>query len=191
MSLGGDATKYYSKTILGEKRFIKEFEPEYLSQDRIQSYHIIHKYLSKYTKDVYFGDIEIDGKKIENRKINILSLDPKLVFSKKNKKGKDIIITNSEYIEGKTLEDYRDQIGDNIINSICDAITKYIQQLTGIEFTDMYGVTPINIKINIKDGTAYLVVTDISCNIRNLFYTGKNIIKIQELTNKELSETLN
>jgi len=186
----GDCIKYYSEIISWEKRFIKEFNPEYLSKDSIESYHILHKHLSNYEKDVYFGDIIINWIKIDNRKIKILCLDSLQISTEKNENWKEIIKTNNQYIEWDTLEDYRDHLWDIVVNSISDSITRYIQQLTWINFTDMYWVKPINIKINIKNWIAYLTVTDISCNIKNLFYVWKNIIKIQEIIKKELSESI-
>ena len=48
-------------------------------------------------------------------------------------------------------------------------------------FTDMYGITPNNIKVQIKGNTAKLIITDISCNIKHLYYTGKNAVLLNEL----------
>jgi len=45
----------------------------------------------------------------------------------------------------------------------------------------MYGVVPINVKVHIKDGNTELIVTDISCNIRNFFYSGKNAVILDGL----------
>lgn len=191
MRLNWDCINFFTEEIQWEKKFIKEFDEEYLSEDTLKDYHILHTYLGKYEKDVYFGDIEIDWEKIDNRNIRILPLDQELISTQENKKWEFIIKTIAEYIEWKTLEYYRDKIWKDVINQISDSITRRISQLTWIEFTDMYWVKPINIKINIKDWTAYLIVTDISCNIKNLFYTWKNILKIKELAKKEICKTLN
>jgi hypothetical protein len=48
----------------------------------------------------------------------------------------------------------------------------------------MYGIAPINVKIHIKDGNVELIVTDISCNIKNFFYTGKNAVILDTLGKK-------
>jgi hypothetical protein len=56
--------------------------------------------------------------------------------------------------------------------------------LTQVHFTDMNWITPNNIKIHIKENTADLTVTDISCSIKNFFNTEKNAVVLDTLGKK-------
>ena len=183
----GDAYKFYTENIGGQEIFFKEYKNDYIGKTILEVYHTLHNYVSSKTKEVYFGDITLDGKKIEKRNIRILRLDPKEIHEATEISTKvPILITNPPYIPGKTLQEYEDQLWSNIIRSICDAISKHIEMITKVKFTDMYGVAPINVKVHIKDNNVELIVTDMCCSIKNFFYSGKNAVILDNLI-KEIS----
>ena len=72
----GDCYRYGKERINGKDIFFKEYKAEYLSKERLEIYHALHHYLSSKESKVYFGDIVLDGEKINRRKIKILDLDP-------------------------------------------------------------------------------------------------------------------
>ncbi|EKD24823.1 MAG: hypothetical protein ACD_80C00148G0001 [uncultured bacterium (gcode 4)] len=181
----GDSHRCYTENIWDKENFFKEYKKKHISKAILEIYHTLHQYMSTKDTEVYFGDITLDGEIINKRNIKILNLDPKSIYESTEIETKNsILITNPTYIEGKTLKDYEDQLWKNTTQCICDAITRYIETLTKVKFTDMYGVTPNNIKIHIKDNNAELIITDISCNIRNFFHSGKNAVALDELCQK-------
>lgn len=178
----GDAYNYYVENIGDKEIFVKEYRKDHIAKTVLEVYHTLHHYMSKKEKKVYFGERFLDGQTIDTRTIKILDLDPQWVYEANDRESKQrTFITNPTYIPGKTLQEYEDQLWKNTIQCICDAITKYIETITKVNFTDMYGVVPINVKVHIKDGNAELIVTDISCNIRNFFYSGKNAVILDGL----------
>lgn len=182
MQNSGDANNYYTENISNKEIFTKEYKQEHIYKYILEAYHTLHQYMAIKEKEVYFGDLTIDGQKIDTRKINILDLNPRWIYETSNIETKEsLLITNPTYISGKTLKDYEIQLWKETNQRICDAITRYIETLTKINFTDMYGVSPINVKIDIQDNTAQLIVTDISCNIKNFFHSGKNAVILDEL----------
>lgn len=60
--------------------------------------------------------------------------------------------------------------------------------ISKVKFIDMYGVVPINVKIHIKNNTAELIVTDISCNIKNFFHCEKNAVILDNLFKEDRKE---
>jgi hypothetical protein len=73
----GDSCRYYSEHIKDKEIFFKEHKENYISKIILEMYHILHHHMSgKDKKGVYFGDIIIDGQKIDTRNIKILDLDP-------------------------------------------------------------------------------------------------------------------
>lgn len=96
-----------------------------------------------------------------------------------------LLITHPEYIPGKTLKEYENEIGKMRIDILCNNITQDIQRKSGILFTDMYGITPNNIKVQIEGTTAKLIITDISCNIKYLYQTGKNALLLDTLAKEQ------
>ena len=187
-----DAYNYYVENIGGKELFFKEHKKERISKNILELYHTLHHSLTHQDKEVYFWDTTIEGKKIDRRKIHILDLDPNEIYEVTNIENKEnIILTNPAYIQGNTLQEYESEISKERVRMICDAITRNIEMKTKLKFTDMYWVTPNNIKVHIKDTTAELIVTDISCNIKNFFHTGKNIIILDEIQKKYKEKPMN
>lgn len=185
MQQQGDSYNYYTENIGSKKLFFKEYRNNHISKTIVEIYHALHRYTSKQTKEVYFGDITLDGQKIDTRKIRILELDPTWVHEATEITTKEhIVITNPDYIPGKTLKEYEDQLWTDMTLNICDAISRHIETITKVNFTDMYGVAPINVKIIIKDNRAELIVTDMSCNIRSFFHSWKNAVILDQLLHK-------
>ena len=186
MESHGDSCRYYSEQIKDKEIFFKEHKENYINKTILEMYHTLHHHMSKHDKNgVYFGDIIIDGQKIDTRNIKILDLDPEWVYEANEIETKDdILITNPIYVPGKTLKDYQDQIEKRTIENICDAITRYIELITQVRFTEMNCITPNNIKLHIKGNIAELIVTDISCSIRNFFYAEKNAVVLDKLHKK-------
>jgi hypothetical protein len=187
-----DAYNYYVESIGDKKLFFKEHRKERISKGILELYHTLHHSLTHQDKEVYFWDAKIEGKKIDTRKIHILDLDPKWIYEATNIENKeDVIVTNPKYIPGKILQEYESEIGKERVSMICDAITRSIEMKTKLKFTDMYWVTPNNIKVHIKDTTAELIVTDISCNIKNFFHTGENVIILDTLQEEYKKKSMN
>ncbi len=186
MESHSDSCRYYSEQMKDKEIFFKEYKENHINKTILEVYHILHHHMSEKDKNgIYFGDIIIDGQTIDTRNIKILDLDPQWIYEANEIETKDdILITNPTYIPGKTLKDYEDQLWKSTIQHICEAITKHIETITKVNFTDMYGIAPINVKIHIKDGNVELIVTDISCNIKNFFYTGKNAVILDTLGKK-------
>lgn len=184
-SNNGDSYRYYVENIGDKEVFFKEYKKWHITKTTLEIYHTLHHHLAKKEKEVYFNDIVVDGRRIERRKIKILDLDPEWIYETNNiETKKDILITTPIYISWKTLKDYEDQVWEKTIQNICDAIGRYIETISKVSFGDMYGVAPINVKIHIKDHTAELIVTDMSCNIKNFFYSGKNAVILNNLFNQ-------
>lgn len=181
MNNSWDSYAHYKQNINWKEIFIKEYKEKYISKHIVELYHILQNFLSNYKKTAYFGNVTIDNTEIIDREIEILDLNPEATFKANNLQKEEILITQAKYIEGKTLKDYEDEIGKKRINIICQNITKDLERKTSIVFTDMYWVTSNNIKINIKWNTAKLIVTDISCNIKNLYHTEKNALLLNEM----------
>ena len=76
MQQSRDSYRYYAEKIGSQERFFKEYKEDRISKTILEIYHVLHNHLSKQEKDVYFGDITLDGKKIEKWNIRILPLDP-------------------------------------------------------------------------------------------------------------------
>lgn len=181
-SSNGDFYRYYAENIGGKEVFFKEYKKWHINKTTLEIYHTLHHHLAKQEKEVYFGDVVLDWNTIERRNIKILDLDPEWIYEINDiETKKDILITTPIYIPWKTLKDYEDQIGPRTTQHICEAIERYIEMLSKVSFSDMYGVAPINVKVQIKDHTAELIVTDISCNIKNFFYSGKNAVILDNL----------
>ena len=185
----GDAHTYYVENIGNKEIFSKEYKKERTEKIALEIYHLLHHYMSTKNKDAYFGDTILDGTIIDNRNISILDLDFQWIYEATNTKNKEeILITNPTYIPGKTLKDYEDQLWKEKTQQICDAITRYIEMISKVKFIDMYGVVPINVKIHIKNNTAELIVTDISCNIKNFFHCEKNAVILDNLFKEDRKE---
>ena len=107
----GDAYSFYTENIGDKELFFKEYRHDYISKTILGIYHTLHNYVSSKTKEVYFGDITLDGKKIDKRNIRILELDPKEIHEATEISTKvPILTTNPPYIPGKTLQEYEDQL---------------------------------------------------------------------------------
>ncbi len=187
MNYNWDSYDCYKENIWDKERFFKEHKKERIGKSILELYHTLHHSLSNQSKEVYFWDAILENKKIEKRKIQILDLDPKGVYEATHiQDRKDIIITNPKYIPGKVLQDYEHELGKERIQMICNAITRDIEMKTKLKFIDMYGVTSNNVKIHINENIAELIVTDISCNIRSLFYTWKNAIILDNIQKENI-----
>ena len=56
--------------------FRKEYKEERISRSILELYHMLHERLSKTEKEIYFGEIMLNGQMIDTWKIRILELDP-------------------------------------------------------------------------------------------------------------------
>ncbi len=180
----GDSDSCYLEHIWRKEIFVKEYKKDYINKTILEIYHTLHHYMYTKKKEVYFGDISIDGRKIDIRSIEILDLDPQWIYETKNIETKEtMLITNPTYVPWKTLNEYEDQLGKERTWAICEAITRYIEIISNIKFTDMYWVTPINVKVKIRGNIANLIVTDMSCSIKKFFYSWKNAVILDKLFN--------
>ncbi len=181
MNTSGDTSAYYTETINNKEIFTKEYNTNYINKHMLELYHALQHNMSSYKKEIYLGDTILDGEKIEKREISIIKLDTKWIYEASTLHKKNILITNPTYIPGKTLEEYENDIGKTRVHILCNNITQDIERKSGIMFTDMYGITPNNIKVHIKNHTAKLIITDISCNIHHVYHTGKNAVILDTL----------
>jgi hypothetical protein len=111
MQESGDSYRYYVENIGGKESFFKEYRKNHIGKTILEIYHILHNYVSKQEKEVYFGDIAIKGKNIDTRKIKILELDTQGIHKTTDLQTKTpLLITNPRYIAGKTLKDYEEEI---------------------------------------------------------------------------------
>jgi hypothetical protein len=76
MNNSGDAYAYYTETIHGQEIFTKEYDKKYISRHILELYHTLQQSVSSYKKEIYFGECTLEGKKIDQREISILSLSP-------------------------------------------------------------------------------------------------------------------
>lgn len=184
-----DCYDYYVEKIHEHTIFIKEYDNNYISKHILELYHTLQKSLSSYKKEIYLGECSLEGKKIDKREIIILDLSPEEIYEASTLNKKTILITYPKYIPGKTLKEYENEIGKTRIQILCDNITQDLQRKSGILFTDMYGITPNNIKVQIKENIAILIITDISCNIKHLYQTGKNALLLEQLLHQQKKES--